>query len=86
MLPEEKKALIEQVDVALNDVRPHLKVDGGDVEVVDITDDFEVSIRWLGNCQNCAMSMMTLKAGIEQAVLTRVPIIKRVVASNGLMV
>ena len=73
MIAEKKKELLERVDEALNDLRPHLAVDGGDVEVVDITDDMRVKIRWLGNCVNCSMSAMTLKAGVEQVLKQQIP-------------
>lgn len=82
----DKNILIARVDAALEDVRPHLKVDGGDVEVVDITQDKVVKIKWLGACQNCSMSMMTLKAGVEEAVRGKIPEITGVEAVNGLQV
>ena len=76
--------LIRQVDAALDAVRPHLAVDGGNIEVVEITDDMQLHIRWLGACSNCSMSMMTMRAGVEEAVLNRVPEIKGIKAVNGL--
>ena len=79
----EKTELIARIDSALNDVRPHLAVDGGNVEVVDVTDDKIVKIKWLGNCQNCNMSIMTMRAGIEQAIRVKVPEITGVEAVNG---
>ena len=84
MLAIEKKALIEQLEIALNDIRPHLAVDGGNVEVVDVTDDFEVKIKWLGNCEGCAMSTMTMRAGIEQTLKGKFPELKSVSAVNGM--
>ncbi|GAA5220652.1 NifU family protein [Membranihabitans marinus] len=79
-----KEELFREVDEALNSVRPHLMVDGGDVEVVEITDDLKVKVKWLGNCQQCTMSAMTMKAGIERAIISKVPSIVEVVAINGL--
>ena len=79
----EKQQLIEKVDKALNDVRPHLAVDGGDIEVVDITEEMILHIKWLGNCSSCSMSAMTMKAGIEQTLQGKVPEIKGVEAVNG---
>ena len=79
----EKENLLERVNQALDSVRPHLKVDGGDIEVVEITDDMHVNIKWLGNCQSCSMSTMTLRAGVEQAIMNKIPEIKGVVALNG---
>ena len=80
---EDKSILLEKVNLALNDVRPFLRVDGGDVELVDITDDMIVQIKWIGMCENCSMSAMTMKAGIEQAIKSKLPEIHAVVAMNG---
>ena len=62
--------------------RPHLAVDGGNIELVEVTDDLTVKIRWLGNCAFCSMSEMTMKAGVEQAIKSRLPEIKNVIAVN----
>ena len=83
MVLEDKSQLIERINAALDDVRPFLKVDGGNVEVVDVTDDMTVQVRWLGNCENCSMSRMTMKAGIEQAIKSKMPEIRSIVAMNG---
>jgi Fe-S cluster biogenesis protein NfuA len=80
----DKQNLLERIDSALDDIRPHLAVDGGDVELVDITEDNWVQIKWLGNCESCNMSMMTMRAGIEQTIRLKVPEISGVVAVNGL--
>lgn len=79
----EKEILIDRVDKALDTIRQHLAVDGGNVEVVDVIDN-KVQIKWLGTCENCSMSAMTMKAGIEQAIKTYVPEITSVEAVNGL--
>ena len=84
MVDTEKQELIERIETALNDVRPHLKVDGGDVEVVGVTDELIVQIKWLGACQSCSMSAMTMKAGIEETIKRQVPVITGVEAINGL--
>jgi Fe-S cluster biogenesis protein NfuA len=83
MVIEDKSILIEKINLALNDVRPFLRVDGGDIEVVDVTDDMTVQIRWMGMCESCSMSTMTMKAGIEQAIKSKMPEIRAVVAMNG---
>jgi Fe-S cluster biogenesis protein NfuA len=75
--------LLLRVDMALNDVRPHLAVDGGDVELIDITADNVVRIKWKGACEHCSMSIMTLRAGIEQAIIGKIPEITGVEAING---
>ncbi len=84
MSSAEKQELIKQLDAALDDLRPHLKVDGGDVEIVDVTEDQQVMIKWLGNCEMCSMSSMTMRAGIEQTIKSKFPQIKSVAAVNGI--
>ena len=79
----DKDLLFERVEKALDDVRPHLAVDEGNIEIVDITDDMRLVIKWLGNCEFCSMSAMTMKAGVEQAVKAKVSEIISVEASNG---
>lgn len=79
----QKQALIKRIDEALDTVRPHLAGDGGDVEVVDVTEDMTVKVKWLGNCENCFMSIMTMKAGIEEAIKSKVPEVQHIEAING---
>ena len=67
-----------QVENALAQIRPYLKADGGDVSLIEITDEMVVKVKLIGACSSCAMSMMTLKAGIEQVILRAVPEIKSV--------
>ena len=64
----------------LDSVRPYLKEDDGDVELFKITDDGIVEVKLLGACYNCPMSQMTLRAGIERALIKEIPSIKRVEA------
>jgi Fe-S cluster biogenesis protein NfuA len=70
----------EKVEAALATVRPVLQNDGGDVELVDVTEDGVVKVRLQGACQGCPMSQMTLKSGIERVVLKAVPEVKAVEA------
>lgn len=72
--------LKEKVKEALETVRPYLVADGGNVELVSITDDGIVEVRLTGACVGCPMSQMTLRAGIERALMRDVPEIKRVEA------
>ena len=60
-----KSDLFQRVETALDTVRPHLRADGGDVELVDITDNFIAQIKWHGACKTCHMTQMTMKAGLE---------------------
>jgi Fe-S cluster biogenesis protein NfuA len=85
MVIEDKSILIEKVNAALNDIRPFLQVDGGNIEVVDITEDNIVHVKWLGMCESCSMSAMTMKAGVEQAIKNKLPEINGVIAINGLV-
>ncbi len=80
---KDKAQLIKEVDAALDEIRPHLAVDGGNLEVVDITDDMTVKIKWLGNCEGCNMTSMTMRAGIQETLKNKMPMIRNVVAING---
>ena len=79
---ENKEALLKRIDAALEDIRPHLAVDGGNIELVDVTEDMQVQIKWQGNCDGCSMSAFTMRAGVEQSVRTKIPEIMSVVALN----
>lgn len=68
----------EQVEAALNKVRPYLQNDGGDVELVEITSGGIVKVRLTGACQGCPMSQITLRNTVERFVLKSVPGIKGV--------
>jgi Fe-S cluster biogenesis protein NfuA len=70
----------EEVQAALDLVRPQLQADGGDAEIVDVTDDGVVRLRLTGACGGCPMSQMTLKMGIERILKERVPTVKSVEA------
>lgn len=80
----EKENLLSRVEAALESIRPHLAVDGGNIEVVEVTEDMTVKIKWLGNCEFCSMSAMTMKAGVEQAIKSKIPEIQSIIAVNGL--
>ena len=69
----------EEVEKVLEMVRPGLQADGGDVELVEVTDDGIVKVRLTGACGSCPMSTMTLKMGIERAVKEKVPGVTEVV-------
>lgn len=69
----------DQVQAALELVRPALQADGGDVELVDVSADGVVSVKLTGACGSCPMSTMTLKMGIEKTLVARVPGVKSVV-------
>jgi len=71
-----------KINEALEQLRPFLHADGGDMELVEITDDGIAKVRLMGACSDCSMSLMTLKAGLEEAVKKVAPQIKSVVAVN----
>jgi Fe-S cluster biogenesis protein NfuA len=70
----------EKVQDAINRIRPNLQADGGDVALVDVTDDGVVKVKLLGACHGCPMSQMTLKMGIEKYLVKEVPGVKEVVS------
>jgi len=77
----EINSIKERVVKALDRVRPYLQSDGGDITLVEITDDLTVKVKLTGACHGCPFSMQTLKAGVEQALLKEVPEIKGVIAA-----
>ena len=68
----------EKVQEVLDKIRPTLQADGGDVELVDVSDDGEVKVKLTGACHGCPMSQMTLKMGIEKEIKKLIPEIKSV--------
>ncbi len=72
--------LITKITETLEKIRPYLLADGGDVNFVELTPDFEVKVRLTGACGHCPFSIQTLKAGIEQTLLQEIPQIKCVTA------
>ncbi|QDH80564.1 NifU family protein [Echinicola soli] len=74
--------LIEKIENALDTIRPYLEADGGNVKIVDLTDEMVLQLELTGTCSSCPMSTMTLKAGVEEAVKKAIPEINRVEAIN----
>lgn len=72
----------ERVEEALESIRPYLETDGGNVSIEEITADNVVKLKLLGSCASCAMSIMTFKAGLEQAIKKAVPEVTAVEAIN----
>ena len=70
----------EQIEQALDKIRPALQRDGGDIELVDVEKDGVVKVRLTGACSGCPMSQMTLKQGVERIVKQLVPEVKTVEA------
>lgn len=77
-----KVELIEKVKSVIEQIRPYLQQDGGDINFVEITDDMIVNVELTGACGSCPYSTMTLKNGVETAVKKALPQIKSVEAIN----
>ena len=75
MLPVLEK---DKVQEALNKIRPALQADGGDVELVDVTDDGVVRVKLVGACAGCPMSQLTLANGVERVLKEEIPEVSRV--------
>ena len=75
-----KLDLFTRIEDALDQLRPYLQADHGNVSLVDVTDGMIVKLKFHGACSNCSMSAMTLRAGIEQTILRMVPEVKSVEA------
>ena len=78
-LAQSQPSLFEKVQNVINLIRPAVQADGGDIELVDISEDGTVSIRFHGACHGCPSSTMTLQMGIERNLCEKVPEIKRVI-------
>ncbi len=72
--------MLKEVKEVLDMIRPALQADGGDVELVEVTDDGIVKVKLVGACGHCPMSTMTLKMGIERTLQEKVPGVKEVVS------
>ncbi|UCG28686.1 MAG: NifU family protein [Bacteroidales bacterium] len=80
METDKKNKLIDRINGALNHVRPYLQADGGDISLVEVTDEMIVKVKLTGACHGCPFSMQTLKSGVEQAIVKEIPEIKEVQA------
>ncbi len=72
--------LYRKVEEALDTIRPYLEADGGNVEVIEITEDKTLRIELMGACKTCSMSHMTMRSGIEETIKRAVPEIKNIVS------
>ncbi len=75
-----KHELHDKVEGALNNIRPFLQSDGGNIELLEITEDLVAKVKLLGNCDGCKMSASTMKAGVESTIKNFVPEITAVEA------
>jgi Fe-S cluster biogenesis protein NfuA len=74
-----KEQILERVQHALETIRPFLIADGGDIEVIDLTDDLDLHVQLQGNCEICPMNTSTLRGGVEGTIRAAVPEIKRII-------
>jgi len=74
--------LVERIDRALDELRPFLRSDGGDITVLNVREDLVVEVELQGACAHCAQAAMTMRAGVEEAVRRVVPEVKEVIAVN----
>ena len=74
--------ITNKIEEALDQVRPFLQSDGGDIKLIDVSSDNIVKVELLGACSDCEVSMMTLKAGVEQAIRKVFPELKELVEIN----
>ncbi len=74
---------LQKVEDALEIIRPYLKADGGDITLVEVTNDFVVKVKLLGACNGCPMSYQTMKNGVEQVLKKEIPELKSVITVEG---
>ena len=78
------KIILDKIEVALEEIRPFLEADGGDINFIELTDEWVVKVKLVGACSSCNISMMTLKNGVEMAVKRAVPEVKEVLEISAL--
>ena len=78
------KTILSKIEVALEEIRPFLEADGGDINFIELTDEWVVKVKLIGACSSCNISMMTLKNGVEMAVKRAVPEVKEVIEISSL--
>ena len=78
------KTILDKIEVALEEIRPFLQDDGGDINFIELTDQWVVKVKLVGACSSCNISMMTLKNGVEVAIKRAVPEVKEVVEISSL--
>ena len=73
------REILSKIEGALDEIRPYLEADEGDIRLIEVTDDMVVKVKLLGACSDCNVSMMTMKSGVEQAIKRAVPEVKEVI-------
>ena len=78
------QTILSKIADALDEIRPFLEADGGDINFIELTDNWVVKVKLVGACSSCNISMMTLKNGVEMAVKRAVPEVKEVLEVTSL--
>ena len=78
------KTIIDKIESALAEIRPFLEADGGDINFIELTDEWVVKVKLIGACSSCSISASTLKNGVEIAVRRAVPRVKKVIEITAL--
>ena len=78
------KTILDKIETALQEIRPFLQDDGGDIDFIELTDQWVVKVKLVGACSSCNISMMTLKNGVEVVIKHAVPEVKEVVEISSL--
>lgn len=81
-----RSELHHKVEEAIAQIRPFLEADGGNIELIEVTEDKIVRVKLLGACSSCSMSAMTMKSGVEDAIRNVIPDIKEVIAVENSLV
>lgn len=74
--------LSERIEAALDNIRPYLEADGGNIRILEVTDEHVLRLEFVGNCGSCPMSTMTFKAGVQEAIRRAVPEIQSIEVTN----
>ena len=78
------KKILNKIEMALAELRPYLEADGGDIKLIEVTDQFIVKVKFIGACSTCNISTQTLKNGVETAIKRAVPKVKQVIEVSSL--
>jgi len=78
------KKILDKIEIALAEIRPFLQDDGGDINFIELTDQWVVKVKLVGACSSCSISMMTLKNGVEVVIKRAVPQVREVVEISSL--
>lgn len=76
----ENKNHFKTIEAALEEIRPYLQADGGDISLIEVSDDLVVKVKFMGSCVDCPMNYQTMKNGVEKVIKTAVPNVKEVLS------